>query len=57
MTSHVLFSALPCQPNPCQNGGTCVEKGSGYQCNCKPDWTGDKCQTRELPERYNRNDL
>lgn len=37
----------PCQSNPCKNGGTCVESGSGYKCNCLEGWTGPECVTRE----------
>lgn len=29
-----------CDPNPCENGGTCVYGGI---CNCADDWYGDTC--------------
>nr|XP_032814130.1 ZP domain-containing protein-like [Petromyzon marinus] len=39
-----------CEPNPCQNGGTCFESRSlwwnyqrSYQCICPPYWSGPDC--------------
>jgi hypothetical protein len=32
-----------CNPNPCQNGGTCQASGSGYSCTCASGWTGTNC--------------
>ena len=31
----------PCDPNPCQNGGTCTD-GS---CSCPDECSGKKCET------------
>jgi len=31
------------QTNPCQNGGTCVNKNGGFDCDCTIFWKGDKC--------------
>ncbi len=33
-------------PNPCQNGGECVDKGTGshYECVCKEGFRGRNCQ-------------
>lgn len=33
----------PCNPNPCQNSGTCTASGSSYTCNCQPGWSGTNC--------------
>ena len=33
-----------CDPNPCQNGGTCLNTGSGFTCNCASNWSGTRCQ-------------
>ena len=30
-------------PSPCKNGGTCHNKGGGYQCICVNGWEGDNC--------------
>lgn len=32
-----------CSPNPCVHG-TCVDKLSGFQCNCDSGYLGDVCQ-------------
>lgn len=32
-----------CQPNPCQNGGTCVDGVNGYNCTCTPTLMGKNC--------------
>lgn len=32
-----------CQPNPCQNGGTCVDGVNGYNCTCTPTFMGKNC--------------
>ena len=34
-----------CDRNPCQNGGTCVDKINSYQCECVPGYTGTNCIT------------
>src|SRR6185436_1668564 len=31
-------------PDPCQNGGTCVDGVNAYTCNCPAGWTGTNCQ-------------
>ncbi|XP_051999993.1 brevican core protein-like isoform X2 [Xyrauchen texanus] len=34
-----------CMQNPCGNGGTCVDSGTGPKCLCLPTYGGDFCQT------------
>ena len=36
-----------CNPNPCQNGGTCVPStdGTSFSCKCKIGYSGFNCQT------------
>ncbi|KAH3851971.1 delta-like protein 1 [Dreissena polymorpha] len=35
-----------CLSRPCQNGGSCVDVGNGYQCNCPVSYTGKRCDIR-----------
>uniref|UniRef100_A0A7S0DX39 EGF-like domain-containing protein n=1 Tax=Hanusia phi TaxID=3032 RepID=A0A7S0DX39_9CRYP len=40
------FFCHPCLPNPCSNGGTCLNTGArkGFTCSCPSPRVGDKCQ-------------
>ncbi|XP_075037303.1 protein HEG homolog 1 isoform X2 [Mixophyes fleayi] len=42
-------SASFCAPNPCHNGGVCVDSSKGYSCDCPPAWRGDHCD-RDVDE-------
>ncbi len=35
----------PCDPNPCQNGGTCADNGGVAECTCVGNYTGTNCET------------
>lgn len=35
----------PCEPNPCQNGGTCENNPNSYTCGCLAGYTGTNCET------------
>lgn len=37
----------PCQPHPCQNGGSCTPNadGTSYTCRCTGGYTGNNCET------------
>lgn len=41
-----------CEPNPCQNGGICVQNYNlidGYQCQCADDFGGITCNGMYVP--------
>lgn len=40
------FTASPCRPNPCQNGGSCMKgpKRSSFQCFCPNGYIGMFCE-------------
>lgn len=33
-----------CEPNPCQNGGTCTDRIGGYNCTCSDIYVGHSCE-------------
>ena len=37
-----------CLSSPCQNGGTCMDDISSYQCACADLFTGADCETGKL---------
>ncbi|XP_035666994.1 uncharacterized protein LOC118409788 [Branchiostoma floridae] len=40
-----------CDPNPCQNGGTCTEIGvMSYRCECPDGWSGHNCEIHCPPD-------
>ncbi|WAQ94295.1 CELR1-like protein [Mya arenaria] len=34
-----------CDPNPCQNSGTCARDTTSYNCTCTSGWSGTNCDT------------
>lgn len=45
----VLLPSGDCIPDPCQNGGTCIEEGDHPECLCLPGYGGDACEIGEWP--------
>ena len=44
--NHLLFTDKDeCDPNPCQNGGTCTDGIDSFTCSCEEGFTGITCQT------------
>lgn len=46
----VLSDVDDCQSNPCENGGTCIDKEDSFVCLCLPSYSGDRCERGEMPE-------
>lgn len=36
-----------CQSDPCENGGTCIDKTDSFLCLCLPSYEGDRCEKGE----------
>ena len=35
-----------CDPDPCDNGGTCTTTEDWYKCECQPGYGGERCKIR-----------
>ena len=35
-----------CSPNPCRNGGTCIERIAAFTCRCRSGYGGKRCEFR-----------
>ena len=47
----------PCDPDPCDNGGTCSASDDGYYvCTCPTGWTGINCDIGKLASCNHRSD-
>lgn len=44
LNSLLYLSPDSCDPNPCDNGGTCTAVGIGYTCVCVAAFAGNSCQ-------------
>ncbi|XP_056636815.1 uncharacterized protein LOC130445275 [Diorhabda sublineata] len=42
----------PCEGNPCESRGICIEKGDSFQCQCHAWWEGRRCERRMLHIPY-----
>ncbi|XP_069374181.1 uncharacterized protein [Paralichthys olivaceus] len=40
-----LLPESACEPNPCQNGGSCIQGERRYRCSCPDGFTGRFCRT------------
>uniref|UniRef100_A0A673JMU0 Neurocan core protein-like n=1 Tax=Sinocyclocheilus rhinocerous TaxID=307959 RepID=A0A673JMU0_9TELE len=38
--------------NPCENGGTCIDKEDSFVCLCLPSYTGDRCERGETTKLH-----
>ena len=58
--SGIIFSPTDideCVNHTCSNGGSCVDGVNNYSCNCKPGFTGDRCQTGAFVIRHQQSIL
>ncbi|XP_051559265.1 protocadherin Fat 1a [Myxocyprinus asiaticus] len=44
MGTHCEVSISPCASNPCLYGGTCVPRGGDFYCQCRGQYSGQRCQ-------------
>ncbi|CAG9865029.1 unnamed protein product [Phyllotreta striolata] len=42
----------PCEGNPCESRGICMEKGDTFYCQCHAWWEGQRCEKRMLHIPY-----
>ncbi|XP_072375312.1 uncharacterized protein [Diabrotica undecimpunctata] len=42
----------PCEGNPCESRGICIERGDSFQCQCHAWWEGQRCEKRMLHIPY-----
>ena len=38
-----------CVDNPCSNGGVCVDRLNGFECDCPVGISGPLCEGKSLP--------
>ena len=43
--SHLPSLSHHCEPNPCENGGTCIDEIFNYRCECPDEFEGENCST------------
>ncbi|XP_074848983.1 protocadherin Fat 1 isoform X2 [Carettochelys insculpta] len=44
MGTHCEVSVNPCASNPCLYGGTCISVSDDFVCQCRGQYTGQRCQ-------------
>ena len=42
LDSELTEDETECSPNPCHNGGTCIEGCASFTCSCHPSYAGDE---------------
>lgn len=43
-----LVSETPCENEPCHNGGTCIQEGELFTCDCPLGYSGSKCEGKRI---------
>uniref|UniRef100_A0A8C1CRG8 FAT atypical cadherin 1a n=1 Tax=Cyprinus carpio carpio TaxID=630221 RepID=A0A8C1CRG8_CYPCA len=44
MGTHCEVTISPCASNPCLYGGTCIPRGGDFYCQCRGQYSGQRCQ-------------
>uniref|UniRef100_A0AAY3ZWT0 FAT atypical cadherin 1 n=1 Tax=Denticeps clupeoides TaxID=299321 RepID=A0AAY3ZWT0_9TELE len=44
MGTHCEIGISPCSSNPCLYGGTCIPRGEDFYCQCRGQYSGQRCQ-------------
>uniref|UniRef100_A0A8C2E6M6 FAT atypical cadherin 1a n=1 Tax=Cyprinus carpio TaxID=7962 RepID=A0A8C2E6M6_CYPCA len=44
MGTHCEVTISPCASNPCLYGGTCIPQGGDFYCQCRGQYSGQRCQ-------------
>lgn len=42
-----------CESNPCQNGGSCLDRFNMFVCECPPGYSGPVCDTNVRLLKFN----
>ena len=49
ITNYMFAEIDECSPNPCENGGSCIDAIGDYSCTCISGYTGTNCQNGKTP--------
>lgn len=47
-----LFKVSVCEPNPCRNGGKCIQDGNDFDCDCPQGYKGRFCHVGKYYTLY-----
>ena len=47
---YIIVDKDDCDPNPCQNGGICLDGVDSHTCNCISGYEGDNCEIGNIKD-------